>query len=131
MALGLTQPLTEMSTRNISWGGGGGIDGRCVCLMTLSPSYIDRLEILEPQPSRSLRACPGLYRDCFIFLLISVRGWVDPRAMRRQEECQRKIEPATSRLVAQCLNQLRNRVPSCDECNEKSYARINTSVFWH
>jgi len=23
-ALGLTQPLTEMSTRNISWGGGGG-----------------------------------------------------------------------------------------------------------
>jgi hypothetical protein len=23
MALGLTQPLTEMSTRNISWGGNG------------------------------------------------------------------------------------------------------------
>jgi hypothetical protein len=27
MALGLTQPLTEMSTRNISWGGGGGGEG--------------------------------------------------------------------------------------------------------
>jgi hypothetical protein len=26
MALGLTQPLTEMSTRNISWGGGGDND---------------------------------------------------------------------------------------------------------
>jgi hypothetical protein len=25
MALGLTQPLTEMSTRNISSGGGGGV----------------------------------------------------------------------------------------------------------
>jgi hypothetical protein len=25
MALGSTQPLTEMSTRNISWGGGGGV----------------------------------------------------------------------------------------------------------
>jgi hypothetical protein len=24
MAVGLTQPLTEMSTRNISWGGKGG-----------------------------------------------------------------------------------------------------------
>jgi hypothetical protein len=24
MALGLTQPLTEMSTRNLPWGGGGG-----------------------------------------------------------------------------------------------------------
>jgi hypothetical protein len=34
MALGLPQPLTEMSTRNISWGKGG----RCVGLTTLPPS---------------------------------------------------------------------------------------------
>jgi hypothetical protein len=34
MALGLTQPLTEMSTRNIYWGKGG----RCVGLTTLPPS---------------------------------------------------------------------------------------------
>jgi len=33
MALGLTQPLTEISTRNISWGKGG----RCVGLTTLPP----------------------------------------------------------------------------------------------
>jgi hypothetical protein len=26
MALGSTQPLTEISTRNISWGGGGGVN---------------------------------------------------------------------------------------------------------
>ena len=57
MALGLTQPLTEMSTRNISWGGKGG---RCVGLTTLPPSYADCLEIWEPQPSGTLRACPGL-----------------------------------------------------------------------
>jgi hypothetical protein len=34
MALGSTQPLTEMSTRSISWGKGG----RCVRLTTLPPS---------------------------------------------------------------------------------------------
>jgi len=34
MALGSTQPLTEMSTRRISWGKGG----RCVRLTTLPPS---------------------------------------------------------------------------------------------
>jgi len=36
MALGSTQPLTEMSTRSISWGKGG----RCVRLTTLPPSCV-------------------------------------------------------------------------------------------
>ena len=57
MALGLTQPLTEMSTRNISWKGKGG---RCVGLTTLPPSCAECLEIWKPQPPGTLRAYPGL-----------------------------------------------------------------------
>ena len=55
MALGLTQPLKEMSNRNISWGKGG----RCVGL-TLPPSCAYCLEIWEPEPPGTLWACPGL-----------------------------------------------------------------------
>jgi len=56
MALGSTQPLTEMSTRNVSW----GKDGRCVGMTSLPASCADCLEIWEPQPSGTLRACPSL-----------------------------------------------------------------------
>ena len=56
VALRSTQPLTEMSTSNISF---GGKDGRCVGL-TLPPSCADCLEMWEPQPAGTLRVCPGL-----------------------------------------------------------------------
>ena len=58
MALGSTQPLTEMSTRSISWGKGG----RCIRLTTLPPSCAvvmqsGNLNFLEP--SGPLQACNG------------------------------------------------------------------------
>jgi hypothetical protein len=56
LALGLTQPLAEMNTRNISWGKGG----RCVWLTTLPPSCTDSIEILEPQTPGALWAYAGL-----------------------------------------------------------------------
>ena len=49
MALGLAQPLTEMSK-----------GGRCLGQTTLPPSYADCLEIGEPQTSGTVKACPGM-----------------------------------------------------------------------
>ena len=39
-------------------------------LTTLPPSYADCLELWEPQPPGTLRACPGLSWVCFTFTVI-------------------------------------------------------------
>ena len=67
MALGSTQPLTEMSIKSISWGGKGG---RCVRLTTLPPSCAvvmnsGNLKFLEP--SGPLQACNGTDLPFYLF----------------------------------------------------------------
>ena len=39
-------------------------------MTALPPSRADCLEIWEPQPPGKLRACPGLYRDCFAYRIL-------------------------------------------------------------
>jgi hypothetical protein len=58
-----TQPLTEMSTRNIF----GGKGSRCLGLTTLSSSCADCLEIWEPRPPENLR---DYYTFCRYSLII-------------------------------------------------------------
>jgi hypothetical protein len=42
-----------------------GKSNRCIGLTSLPPSWANCLKIWESQPPGTLRACQGLYRDCF------------------------------------------------------------------
>jgi len=57
MALGSTQPVNKNECQEYFLAGKGG---RCVWLTTVPPSIRDRHEIWEPQPSGTLRSCPGI-----------------------------------------------------------------------
>jgi hypothetical protein len=48
-------------------------------LTTLPPSCTECLEIWNSQRPGILRACPGLYRDCFTFFLLKIRNLDDQR----------------------------------------------------
>jgi hypothetical protein len=91
MTLGSTQPITKMSTRNISWGGVAKC-GRWVGLKILPPFCVECHEIWEPGTPVTLRACPCLYRDCFTFSQVYCTytyfsfcssGWVADSVMYR------------------------------------------------
>ena len=63
VALGSTQPLVKMSTRDIP----GGKGSRCVRLTTSPPSRAACPEIWEPKPPGTLWVTPGLLRDSFFY----------------------------------------------------------------
>jgi hypothetical protein len=67
MALGSTQPLTEMSTRNLP----GGKSGRRVRLTTLPPSVSRMAEYVGASTSRNPKGRHGLYRDNFTLVFTS------------------------------------------------------------
>jgi hypothetical protein len=59
-----------------------GKGGWCVGLTTLSPSCAERLEIWEPLPPRTVRACIGIALT-FIIIIIIIKTTTteDPRPM--------------------------------------------------
>ena len=72
MALGSTQALVKMSTRNII----GGKGGRCVWLTTSPPSCAECIEIMEPStfwsPMSLSRSVMGkLYLYVYLYLYLS------------------------------------------------------------
>jgi len=66
MALGSTQPLTEISTRNISWG-----ERQPVCRADNLNTFMCWLSWnLGVSASWNYQACPYLYRDLFTFAFV-------------------------------------------------------------
>jgi hypothetical protein len=64
MAMESIQPLTEMSTRNISWGlKAAGVSGSQTYHLRVSTVW--KSESLKPPGT--LRACPGLYRNFYLY----------------------------------------------------------------
>jgi len=81
MSLGWTQPVTEMSARNISWGSKGD---RCVELTTLPPSGAECLEIWEPQPNGILLL--------FTMSFPQLRNWPIARSVPRSHAALHKTQ---------------------------------------
>jgi len=95
MAVGSTNHLTEMSTRNISWESKGG---RCVGLTTLPLLCAYCHSIWQPKPLGALSACPGLHRNFLPLPLLYLHN----RVFNLKVDRQLSLEYFTSDAIYNC-----------------------------
>jgi hypothetical protein len=102
--------VCKKETQSHSWTGRGD---PYVCETPRFPQLLDN-RLIDGCDVAALRVGRPLLPGTFL-VLISVRRWVDPRAIVRLEALAQEnnwftslgLEPATFQLVAQCLNHLR------------------------
>jgi hypothetical protein len=102
--------------------------GQALRDLGVSISQISRQSAHEGAKVVILIHRPPLPQEIFL-VLISDRSWIDCSVIVRQEGlCQWNIpmtpsgvEPATFRLLAQCLNQLRHRIRKCSKMKLNSF----------
>jgi hypothetical protein len=83
--------------------------GRCIGLTNLPPSCDDCLEVWEPQPPGTLRACPGLQWDCFIFFKQTRKQFSFGRNFihkytRHSVNCQNNVVPFRAYCLIFCFS---------------------------
>ena len=93
MALGSIQPLTEMSTRNISW---------CVGLTTLPPSCAECLEIWAPRHVGTLWACNGITLPFSCILFDVLFNSKEPKNL--EKSCKFLMKLYSRHLRKSCFN---------------------------
>ena len=102
---------------------------KCLTVPDFWGSQISRQSPHEDGKFVSPTHRPPLPPQEILLVLISVRVWVEPRTTVRPERLYRwkirntasGIEPATFRLVAQCLNQLGHRMTPKNKVHYRSF----------
>lgn len=87
----------------------GGKSGRSTGLTKLQISRFECLEIWELQPPGPIRACPGLYRNCYTFVLSFVFGVCNRRRNIGEGCCIKIFGLLREETVENCMENLKKR----------------------
>jgi hypothetical protein len=89
------------------------------------------LEIWEPQRPETLRVCPGLYRDCFIFTWASLFSEAIPRSVTMR--CCEFVELVCNKsaIETDCINMYWTQFVSANVVLILGSALVSFSSGWH